>query len=106
MIVRKVYPGVVLTIERSKQPSDHGHDEKSTALADEVMTEWAISKPVKRSALFLIRHHMLLPRSNNPNDLIGFLNDLADDFLEIEELHSHLGKLYWLKRADIYGKPF
>jgi hypothetical protein len=68
------------------------------------MTEWAISKPVKRSALFLIRHHMLLPRSTNVHDLIGFLNDLANDFLKIEELHSHLSKLYWLKRADIYGK--
>ena len=100
----KGLPGIRAYHEKSKLPSDHGHDEKSTALADEVMTEWAISKPVKQSALFLIRHHMLLPRSKNPNDLIAFLNGLADEFLTIGELRSQLGKLYWLKRADIHGK--
>jgi len=100
----KGLPGIRAYHEKSKQPSDHGHDEKSTSLADEVMTQWAISKPVKRSALFLIKHHMLLPNSEKPQDLISFLNDLAADFSIIEDFHSHLNKLYWMKRADIHGK--
>jgi tRNA nucleotidyltransferase/poly(A) polymerase len=100
----KGLPGIRAYHSKSKMPSDHGHDEKSTALTDEVLTEWAVSKQTKHLVLFLVRHHMLMPASASADVLVTFLNDLANDFSSIGELQAYLEKLYWIKMADIHGK--
>ena len=100
----KGLPGIRAYHDKSKQPSDHGHDEKSMALTEEVLTEWAFPKQLKQSILFLVRHHMLLPKGSKTEDLVAFLNELAHDFNNVSELQSNHKKLFWLKMADVHGK--
>jgi len=100
----KGLPGIRAYHGKSKMPSDHGHGEKSTALTDEVLTEWAVSKQMKRMVLFLVRHHMLMPTNFSAEALVAFLNDLSNDLSCIGELQTYLEKLYWIKMADIHGK--
>lgn len=100
----KGLPGIRAYHEKSKQPSDHGHNEKSTTLTEEALTEWAFPKPLKRRVLFLVRHHMLLPRGTKAEDLVAFLNELAEDFNSLREMQMNYRKLFWLKMADVHGK--